>query len=497
MRKAIILLAFAFFAQVIAAQTISDVLENTLGAVVTVAVFKTDIAKKPLGFRGEAFASSEAYAKALDLTGAKSSGSGFVVAKNGKKYVITNAHVIETASTESGSLYVFTVSRNKYEVKVLGGDSFYDFAVLEFVDTPGTEISSIQFSNTVPRIGQKVYAIGNSLGEYPYTVTDGIISAKNRVRGGTTGKFGFLQTTATVIWGNSGGPLINETGKVVGINSQIAFATTPSNETLWQSQINFALESSISERLFNDIISNNGVVKRAYFGLILSQESRIVTEKSETYTEAVDELPVIDGALRNAPDYQLIEHYKGAKVISVNSVLVRSLEEAMGEFEKIVPGSNLVCKVNLNGKVETITIKSRLFAASDQEQIANDFIRLTGIFELDNDHPQVVVTQKTSKGYYVRDEKKEYKKMKELKSPENPSMNKYIVLAAGVYNEGGSNLWKTENVRDLGSAIRINSLTGIIDLCLLPYASNDINDVQLARYYLSGDENLLKAVLFY
>lgn len=497
MKRTIFFIAFAIITQSIVAQTISDVLENALGAVVTVAVFKTDIAKKPLGFRGEAFASSEAYAKALDLTGAKGSGSGFIVAKNGKKYVITNAHVIETAATENGSLYVFTVSRKKYEVKVLGGDSFYDFAVLEFVDTPGAEISTLQFSTTIPRIGQKVFAIGNSLGEYPYTVTDGIISAKNRVRGGTTGKFGFLQTTATVIWGNSGGPLINESGKVVGINSQIAFATTPTNESLWQSQINFALESSISERLLSDIISNKGVVKRAYFGLILSQESRVVTSKSETYTEEVDPLPVIDGALRNAIDYQLIERYKGATIKSVNSVLVRSLEETMGEFEKILPGNSIVCKVNLNGRDESITIKSRPFVASDQEQIANDFIRLTGVFELDNDHPQVVLMQKTSKGYYVSDEKKEFKKMKELKYKENPDANKYIVLAAGIYNEGGSNLWKTENVSDFGSAIRINSLTGVIDLCLLPYSSTDINDVQLARYYLSGDENLLKAVLFY
>ena len=497
MKRAIILLAFVFITQNIISQTISDVIENSLGAVVTVAVFKTEFGKKPLGFRGEAFASSEAYAKALDLSGSKSSGSGFIVAKNGKKYVITNAHVVESAGVEQGSLYIYSVSRKKYEVKVLGGDSFYDFAVLEFVDKPGVEISTIQFSTAVPRIGQKVYAIGNSLGEYPYTVTDGIISAKNRVRGGTTGKFGFLQSTATIIWGNSGGPLINESGKVVGINSQIAFANTPSDQPLWQSQINFALESAISERLFNDITTNNGVIKRAYFGLILSQKSRVVTQKSETYTEIVDQLPLIDGALRNAPDFQLIERYKGAKIISVNSVLVRNLEETMGEFEKIGPGNSVVFKVNLNGNEESITIKSRLFAGADQEQIAGDFIRHTKIFELDNDHPQVVLTQKATEGYYERDGTSQLKKMNELKYPSGSIKNKFIVLAAGIYNEGNSSLWKTENLRDFGSAIRINSLSGVIDLCLLPYTSQDINDVQLARYYLSGDEKILKAVLFY
>jgi S1-C subfamily serine protease len=145
-----------------------------------------------------------------------------VTLKNGTKYVITNAHVIENALDEEGSIYVYSINRTKYEVKVLGGDSFYDIAVLEFVDTPGPEITTVKFKTEEPRLGEPVYAIGNPLGEYPYSVTDGIISAKNRVRGCYTGKFGFLQTTATVIWGNSSGPLVDAKGDVAGINSQIS-----------------------------------------------------------------------------------------------------------------------------------------------------------------------------------------------------------------------------------------------------------------------------------
>lgn len=497
MKRSVFFIVFALIMQNVYSQTISDVIENALGAVVTVAVFKSDFAKKPLGFRGETLASTEAYAKALDLSGAESSGSGFIISSNGKKYIITNAHVIEDASTDKGSITIFTISRKKYEVKVLGGDSFYDFAVLEFVDKPGTEISALQFSNAVPRIGQRVYAIGNPLGEYPYTVTDGIISAKNRVRDGITGKFGFIQTTATVIWGNSGGPLIDESGKVVGINSQIAFADTPTNETIWQSQINFALESAISERLFNDIVNNNGVVKRAYFGLILSQKSKLITGKSGTRTELLDQLPLIDGALKNAPDAKLIDRYKGAEILSVNTVLTRNLEEIMGEFEKIVPGTIIVLKVKLNGKEESFSIKSRLFLGSDHEQIAGDFIRNTDVFVLDTDLSQVVLTQKATDGLYLRDQMSELKKMKNIKITDSPSNKKFVVLAAGIYNQDKSSLWKTEELRDFGSAIRINSLTGVIDLCLLPLYSKDLQDIQFARYYLSGSEEVLKSMLFY
>ncbi len=478
-------------------QTISDVIEGALGAVVTVAVYKSDFAKKTLGFRGESYASTEAYAKALDLSGAKSSGSGFIVSKSNKKYVITNAHVIENASSDTGSIFIFSISRKKYEVKIVGGDSFYDFAVLEFVGKPGLEISELQFSDAVPRVGESVYAIGNPLGEYPYTVTDGIISAKNRARGGTTGKFGFIQTTATVIWGNSGGPLIDKTGKVAGINSQIAFADTPGEGSIWQSQINFALESAVSIRLFNDIISNKGKVKRAYFGLIFSQISRSSSPKSEVITNSDEHQPVIDGVLKNAPSFELIQQYKGAKVLEVNSESVRNVEEIMGEFEKIAPGSNVTLRIKFNGTENILTLKSRLFIESDHDQIAIDFIRNTKIFELDNEHPQVVLTQKASGGFYLRDKMSELKKLKELKYSEDAENSKFIVLAAGIYNKESSSLWKTENLHDFGAAIRINSLTGIIDLCLIPYSSLNPEDIQFARYYLSGQEDILKAILFY
>ena len=251
-------------------QSIPDILEKSLSSVVTVGVFKTDYAKHSLGFRGES-APEMAYKEALDLAGVSGSGSGFIINKNGKLYVITNAHVVEDASDEEGSIFIYSINRDKYEVKLVGGDSFYDIAVLEFIDNPGNEISSIQFRDNEIRIGEKVYAIGNPLGEYPYTVTDGIISAKNRTRDGMTGKFGFLQTTATLIWGNSGGPLIDENGDVAGINSQIAFAKSPGGEQLIQSQINFALEAGISKRIVEDIITNNGRVKRAFIGVEISQ----------------------------------------------------------------------------------------------------------------------------------------------------------------------------------------------------------------------------------
>lgn len=164
-------------------QNASSVLENALSSVVTVAVFKPQELKQILGTRGNVPFSEDAYRKALDMSGAKSSRSGFLIRKNNKTYVVTNAHVIENASASPGSLFIYTIDQQRHEAKVVGGDNLYDLAVLEFVQPPATRFAALTFRKTEARIGERVYAIGNPLGEYPYTVTDGIISAKNRARG--------------------------------------------------------------------------------------------------------------------------------------------------------------------------------------------------------------------------------------------------------------------------------------------------------------------------
>jgi len=303
-----LLIAFTFTLSSLKAQrTDADMLENAIGAVVTVAVYKTEKDNKALGFRGEQDNADKAYKKVLDLGKTKVSGSGFVVEKNGKKYVITNAHVVESASEKAKSIYVFSIDRTKYEVKIVGGDTYFDFAVLEFITPPGKEIETIKFT---------------SKGEYPYTVPDGIISAKNRVRNGITGKFGFLQSTATVIWGNSGGPLVNQKGEVVGINSQIAFA--PRGETpLWQPQINFALEHEICLRLLDDVVTNNGLIRRAYIGLQVMQaydyEEWMTWFGGSPWVKR-DTLPVIKNTIFGSPAFAVLANKVGAQIFSVIGV---------------------------------------------------------------------------------------------------------------------------------------------------------------------------------
>jgi S1-C subfamily serine protease len=472
------------------AQTPSDMLENVLSSVITVGVHKTDFAKKTLGFRGTSL-SEVAYEKALDLAGAVTSGSGFVIEKNGKKYVITNAHVIENALDEEGSIYVYSINRKKYAARVLGGDSFYDIAVLEFIDTPGPEITTVKFKVEEPRLGETVYAIGNPLGEYPYSVSNGIISAKNRVRGSYTGKFGFLQTTATVIWGNSGGPLVDSKGFVAGINSQIAFATTPDGAQVWQSQINFALEAKLSERIINEIIENDGRVLRTYMGLEFGQNYQYESDWfGNWYLAGADSLPTIVGVLPDAPSYSTLSTYIGSQVTKVNGIEVRSTEEILGEMEKVKPGSSVSLTLILYGTEKNITVSSKLLTATELESIGRYVLSMNGNVETNLNDILPALTPLSTVNFFTYDGYDIYE------TDASMINKKYYMVAAGVCGEGLQNMWIIQDLKDFGAAMKLSGLGGIIDIYGIDPESTG-EELKMFRQYLSGNESDVRATLYY
>ena len=116
----------------------------------------------------------------MDITGLSGRGSGFIIQHQGLFYVITNAHVVQQAASDQ-DLVVITINGTRYPVRVVGGDSFYDLAVLAFTDKPGNEIKSLSFRQEMLRVGEAVYAVGNPQGTFPYSVSEGIIGGLNRV----------------------------------------------------------------------------------------------------------------------------------------------------------------------------------------------------------------------------------------------------------------------------------------------------------------------------
>ena len=140
-------------------------------------------------------------------------GSGFIVSSDG--YILTNYHVVETSYINDLPLMVRTNDGTEYEAEVVGYEASNDVALIRIAAT-GLNPAVIANSDNI-NVGQAVYAVGNPLGELTYTMTEGIVSARNRevsVEGKTINTFQF---SAAVNSGNSGGPLYDTSGEVIGI----------------------------------------------------------------------------------------------------------------------------------------------------------------------------------------------------------------------------------------------------------------------------------------
>ena len=201
-------------------------------------------------------------------------GSGFIVDKSG--YVITNYHVIEDAARITVSL----PSGEEYVAKVVGIDEETDLAVLK-IDA-GRDLPFIKLGDSdKARVGDWVLAIGSPFG-LAKTVTAGIISQTNRETPTGNAFQKFIQTDAAINRGNSGGPLVNMNGEVIGVNSQIATSTGDYNG------IGFALPSNEAANVYGQILQN-GKVRRGYLGVLLDS---VKSEFAKVYN-----LPEAKGAI--------------------------------------------------------------------------------------------------------------------------------------------------------------------------------------------------------
>ena len=141
------------------------------------------------------------------------SGSGFIISTDG--YIITNYHVIEIAQRNELPIRVILNDGTSYDAKVVGFEESNDVAVLKIEET-GLSPVFIGDSDNI-RVGQTIYAIGNPFGDLVYTMTDGIVSALDRVVTVERKSIRTFQFSAAVNSGNSGGPIYNTDGEVIGI----------------------------------------------------------------------------------------------------------------------------------------------------------------------------------------------------------------------------------------------------------------------------------------
>lgn len=250
---------------------------------------------------GEPLSLTQIYAKCApsvvaitaDMTDASgySWGTGIIMTEDG--YVITNAHVLDGASAVEVTLYDDTA----YEARLVGSDSQSDLAVLKLIGAEGLTPAEFGDSSTL-EVGEDVVAIGNPLGEeLRGTMTNGIVSAINRDISYNGHTMTLLQTNAAINEGNSGGPLINMYGQVIGVTNMKMISYYTSIEG-----IGFAIPSASAKTIVDQLLELGKVLGRPGIGVTittLTQAERDqyglpaglyvkdINEKSDAYTQGI------------------------------------------------------------------------------------------------------------------------------------------------------------------------------------------------------------------
>lgn len=261
-------------------------------------------------------------------------GSGFIISADG--YVITNAHVVANADEVNVTL----TDKREFKAKVIGTDQRTDVAVLK-IDTTGLPKVNIGDSDLV-RVGEWVLAIGSPFG-FENTVTAGIVSAKSR----DTGDFvPLIQSDAAVNPGNSGGPLFNSKGEVIGINSQIF---SGSGGYLG---ISFAIPTNTAMSVANQLIKT-GKINRGRVGILMNEP--ITKDLAESLGLPNTKGAIVASVEKDSPAEKagilaqdIIQKVAG-KQIDSNIDVVRTISNT-------APGTKVVFSIWRKGVIKEITV---------------------------------------------------------------------------------------------------------------------------------------------
>lgn len=267
--------------------------------------------------------------------GSASAGTGIIVSENG--YILTNKHVVEGSSDIS----VVTNDGNSYDnVEIITTDPLSDIAILKISNAKGLKAAELGDSKVL-NIGQQVIAIGNALGEYDGTVTSGIISGVGRTVNassddGTTKETltDMIQTDAAINSGNSGGPLVNAQGQVVGVNTAVASEAQGIGFAIPISSVKGILKSIAEGKTPNraylgaNYISVNPQVQKAY-NLNVSKGALI---KNRNGKAIISGSPAQKAGLKDGDIITKIDDIEISKNISLGSLIG---EKSVGDKVKI------------------------------------------------------------------------------------------------------------------------------------------------------------------
>ena len=264
-------------------------------------------------------------------------GSGVIISEGG--YLITNNHVINGAST----IQVRTSDGTTYDAVLVGTDSKTDVAVLK-INASGLRPVTFGDSDNL-NVGETAVAIGNPLGELGGTVTNGIISAKDRSITLDNQQMTLLQTNAAINPGNSGGGLFNSRGELIGM--VVAKSSGSDVEGL-----GFAIPSNLVSKIAQELIANGYVTGRPALGVtVLSIENAQTAMQYGVSSLGVYITDVESGSAADKAGLQASD-----RIISINNLVVESFADLSAALDNYAVGDTVEIMVSRGGSTVTVSL---------------------------------------------------------------------------------------------------------------------------------------------
>ena len=267
-------------------------------------------------------------------------GSGFVLTEDG--YVVTNNHVVEASGTLSVKLH----DGSSYPAAVIGGDALSDVALLK-IEAEGLSHVAVGDSDKIA-VGESCIAIGNPLGELTFTMTGGYVSALPREINISGKPINMFQTDAAINAGNSGGPLFDMNGNVIGITSAKYSGVTGSGASI--EGVGFAIPINDALRVVYDLQEYGFVRGRAYLGITLKD---LDGTTAETYGLPVGPIvqTVVAGSCAEKAGIQVRDI-----ILAFEGTTVKSYTQLVSAMNKTRAGDTVTIKLLRSGAELEVTL---------------------------------------------------------------------------------------------------------------------------------------------
>lgn len=281
-----------------------------------------------------------------------SSGSGFIITDDG--YIVTNYHVISEGLSSSGANVEVTLNDGStYAAEVVGGDEDYDLAVLK-IDPGENTLTPVTFGSSADlQVGDEVLAIGNPLGELTFSMSEGIVSCVDREINVEGTPFDMIQITAAVNSGNSGGPLFNNHGEVIGIVSAKYSSASSSSSSTSVEGLGFAIPMDDVADMVSQLVSNGYVSGQPILGVSVNRNE--ISQEAQAYgvPAGAEILVVTPGLCGEEAGLQA-----GDIVTQINDTTVSNGSDLINAVANYSPGDTVTLTVYRNG--ETLTLQVTL-----------------------------------------------------------------------------------------------------------------------------------------